>query len=755
MTQGTITTAIDQIDQAVRRPQNGYLNPLTLFQSFMPAQLNGNLPNLTPANMLPAFVEYWLDAVQRNVMFWDALRQRGNMFHEHETKNAPPVLVFDYEILIDGRDLEHPVNYALLRIIPKPEHSIDPRKRPYVIVDPRAGHGPGIGGSKEDSQIGVALAAGHPVYFVAFRPIPEPGQTLVDVGRAESVFLEEVRKRHPEAPKPCVIGNCQAGWAVAMLASVRPDLMGPIILSGAPMSYWAGAEGANPMRYLGGVWGGAWITSLMCDLGNGRFDGAYLVSNFENLNPANTLWSKQYNLYSKIDTEPARYLNFEKWWTGFFLLTTDEMEFIVDNLFIGNKLATNQISLEDGTVISLKEIKAPIVIFASGGDNITPPQQALNWILDVYETDDEIIQDDQVIVYCLHKDIGHLGIFVSGGVARKEHTAFVGTMDFIDMLPPGLYEMVIDKTDSIIEDYDGLPGYEVRFVERRLKDIGSLDDTREEEKYFDTLATLSDITTNLYKTFARPAVQPFVNEQTAETLRQLNPQRLQHAMLSDRNPFMLPVKYWAELARQSRRPASADNPFLALQNTMSDNIVGLLDAYRDMRDNSIALWFKLVYGPMGLGMLFPPRTERVRVESEAERTFKAQREQLVSKVDQGGFLEGTCRLITLLSRADEDVEPRALIQLRQVVQKHPRLKDMSADRFVAMHKEQYVILHLDREGAIAAVPKLLASREDRMDALAIARQVVLNDYRPNIAEQDMLDQLETLLELKERGVVHE
>ena len=26
------------------------------------------------------------------------------------------------------------------------------------------------------------------------------------------------------------------------------------------------------------------------DLGNGKFDGAWLVSNFENLNPANTLW---------------------------------------------------------------------------------------------------------------------------------------------------------------------------------------------------------------------------------------------------------------------------------------------------------------------------------------------------------------------------------------------------------------------------------------------------------------------------------
>ena len=56
------------------------------------------------------------------------------------------------------------------------------------------------------------------------------------------------------------------------------------------------------MRYTGGLLGGTWLTALMGDLGAGKFDGAWLVSNFENLNPANTYWTKQYNLYAKIDT---------------------------------------------------------------------------------------------------------------------------------------------------------------------------------------------------------------------------------------------------------------------------------------------------------------------------------------------------------------------------------------------------------------------------------------------------------------------
>ncbi len=41
---------------------------------------------------------------------------------------------------------------------------------------------------------------------------------------------QKVIELHPLSDgKPCTIGNCQAGWAIMMLAAVRPDLFGPII----------------------------------------------------------------------------------------------------------------------------------------------------------------------------------------------------------------------------------------------------------------------------------------------------------------------------------------------------------------------------------------------------------------------------------------------------------------------------------------------------------------------------------------------
>src|SRR4051812_10791519 len=317
---------------------------------------------------------YWTDAWQRGVLYLDVMRQRGNQYHEHVAEKAPHVLSFTGDLVADGRELERPVNYGLVRITPPAGLTVDVRKRPFVVVDPRAGHGPGIGGFKADSEIGVALRAGHPCYFVGFLPQPVPGQTVEDVMRAEAHFLERVADLHPDAEgRPVVVGNCQAGWQVMMTAATRPELFGPIIVAGAPLSYWAGERGKNPMRYTGGLLGGSWLTALAGDLGDGIFDGASLVKNFEGMNPANTLWSKQYNLYSKIDTEPERYLGFEKWGGGHALLTAEEMKYTANTLCAGKKRPRPGLAPAEGRGTALRETRPPIVCFCSRGDDTPPP----------------------------------------------------------------------------------------------------------------------------------------------------------------------------------------------------------------------------------------------------------------------------------------------------------------------------------------------------------------------------------------------
>ena len=324
------------------------------------------------------------------------------------------------------------------------------------------------------------------------------------------MFIEKVISLHPEADgKPCVIGNCQAGWAVMILASLRPELFGPLIIAGAPLAYWAGVHGKYPMRYSGGLLGGSWLTALTSDLGAGKFDGAWLVQNFESQNPSNTLWTKQYNVYSKVDTEAERYLEFERWWGGHVNLNAEEIQFIVDELFIGNNLAAGHIKMSDGTEVDLRNISSPIVVFCSKGDNVTPPQQALDWILDLYADVDEIRAYGQTIVYTVHETIGHLGIFVSGGVAKKEHAEFSSNIDLIDVLPPGLYEATFEAKGEETTNADLVVGqWVMRCEARTLDDIRAMGgNSPEDERRFAAAKRVSEMNLAAYRKFVQPWIK--------------------------------------------------------------------------------------------------------------------------------------------------------------------------------------------------------------------------------------------------------
>jgi pimeloyl-ACP methyl ester carboxylesterase len=674
--------------------------------------------------------DYWVDAWQRTVLFWDVLRQRSEQYYAEKAKPVPHVLSFDAELVLDGRTFERPVNYGLVRIKPPQGVVLDPKKRPFVVVDPRAGHGPGIGGFKADSELGVAMRAGHPCYFVGFTPDPMPGQTIEEIMCAEAVFLEKVIALHPGADgKPCVIGNCQAGWAVTMLAATRPELFGPIILAGSPVSYWAGVEGQSPMRYSGGLLGGSWLTALSSDLGAGKFDGAHLVANFENLNPANTLWTKNYKVWANVDTEAQRFLEFERWWGDHVNLNAGEIQWIVDRLFVGNRLATAEIVTRDGVRIDLRNISSPIVCFCSKGDNITPPPQALGWICDLYQKDEDILAQGQTIVYAIHESAGHLGIFVSGDVARKEHGEFASNIDLIDVLPPGLWEAVMTrKTAEAIHPELVTGDWIVRFERRTLNDIRAIvRPDCENERRFATVRRVSEINLGLYRTLLQPFVRAFASEQSAEWLHELHPSELPFELFSDRNPLMRHIAPLAEQVRQQRRPASPDNALLQLQTAMSDRIIEALDAWRDLRDRSLEQTFLAIYSMPVLqalvGIRAADESPRRQPGIEPERiAFIRQRiGEIKAQIAEGGLREAVIRSGVYIGMGGPDVDERAFNQLRQIRAEHG---DLTLEEFKRMLREQFFALILDPDGALAAIPEMLADATARREALAVIRAVV-------------------------------
>jgi Protein of unknown function (DUF3141) len=686
-----------------------------------------------PFALFGAAASYMADAAQRSILFWDVMRQRGNAYREHLAETAPNVLEYKVELVLDGRTFARPVNYVLARIIPPEGVEVDQTRRPFVIVDPRAGHGPGIGGFKSDSEIGVALKAGHPCYFIGFLPDPMPGQTIEDIARAEAVFLEKVIALHPGADgKPCVIGNCQAGWAVMMLAAIRPELFGPLIVAGSPLSYWAGVRGHNPLRYTGGLLGGSWLTALVSDLGAGKFDGAWLVQNFENMNPSNTLWTKQYNLYEKIDTEPERYLGFERWWGGHVNLNAKEIQFIVDQLFVGNHLAAGDIHTSDGTTVDLRMIRSPIVVFCSKGDNITPPQQALGWILDLYRDVDAIRSYGQTIVYSIHETIGHLGIFVSGGVARKEHGEFSSNIDLIDTLPPGLYEAVFESKAATTASADLVSGdWVMRCEARTLDDIRALGgNDPEDERRFATAAKVSETNLALYRTFAQPLIRSMANPAMAKWMQELHPLRLQYAMFSDANPFMAPLKAMAGWAHENRKAADKENPFVAAQEQVSRQIVASLDAFRDWRDTMVEHTFLWVYGSPALQAavgIDPSSTSlpRKAQESPFHRELLSKRiAELKSRIPVGGLREAVIRSALYVGMERGSVDERGFELVRRIRAAHPDLPVLSLADFKALVREQFLMLLIDPEAALAAIPSMLPEGEARGKAFDLIKSML-------------------------------
>ena len=674
-----------------------------------------------------AATDYATDFWQRSLIFLDILRRSGNQQAEMTSRPVNAVLIFDYEIILRGSSLPRPVNYALVRVLPPEGAVIDMTKRPVVVIDPRAGQGPGIGGFKPVSEIGRAFEAGHPVYFIGFAADPVEGQTIEDVAHAHTVFLEKVIELHPNAVgRPFLFGNCQAGWHAVMAASMRPDLVGPVVIAGAPLSYWGGVRGRSPMRYTGGLLGGSWMARMMSDLGGGIFDGAWLISNFDNLNPANTLWTKQYDVWTNPEKEQDRYLKFEKWWGAFVRLRGDELQYMVDNLFVGNKFSTAQIVTQDGIRLDIRNIKSPILCFCSKGDNITPPQQALDWILDNYDSVDEIRKYGQTILYCLDEKVGHLAIFVGTKVAAKQHAEFINYMDMIDSLPPGLYEVVItDKTAGEVGAELLQGDFNLRIEERDVQDIRALGcNSIEDEREFAAVAQVSEINNALYSTFVQPWLKALVTPQTTSAVLAMQPLRLGYALFSDKNPMMRAVASLADQARAERKTPDAGNPYLKAQEQVSHGITAWLEAFGQFRDQTLEALFHSIYGApwlqASLGLTRNDGRPRAKpgTSPDQQAALAAKIEELRATMSQGGALEAAVRALAYIALGQRSADARSFEVLRRIHERHP---EITLTRFKEVVREQWAMLTIDKEAALKALPGLLpvdaAARRDLLEQI--------------------------------------
>jgi hypothetical protein len=369
-------------------------------------------------------------------------------------------------------------------------------------------------------------------------------------------------------------------------------------------------------------------------------------------------------------------------------------------------------------------------VFCSWGDEITPPPQALGWVLDLYQRDDDLVRSGQTIVYCVHQTIGHLGIFVSGKVATKEHAEFASCIDFINLLPPGLYEAVITEVEEGTARPDLIEGqYLLSLQPRKLDAIRALGrKDADDDRRFRTVARVSEINRGLYETLAAPLVRAAMSETTAEALRKAHPHRLRFSALSDENLSAATLKSAAATVRQNRVVAAPDNPFRLAEGVMAQAIEQAWTTWGAWRDTLQEQAFLWTYGSPLLQAMVGLRADPEGAEQQAlrdvsrEAVAKAEAETLERDIDRGTVIDAVLRAALYIAESGSGVDERGFAMLKLIAAELPARLRIGQDAFKAALRKQYLTLRLDRERAIAALPALLPEKvEERERALDVVR----------------------------------
>ncbi|MEO8676846.1 MAG: DUF3141 domain-containing protein, partial [Casimicrobiaceae bacterium] len=379
--------------------------------------------------------------------------------------------------------------------------------------------------------------------------------------------------------------------------------------------------------------------------------------------------------------------------------------------------------------------------FASMGDNITPPQQAFNWIGDLYSSTDEIKAAGQTIVGLLHEDIGHLGIFVSGAVAKKEHAQIVELLKQIQQLPPGLYGMDIKERPG----RRGAVAYDVTIVERTLEDLRKMQKyDRVDEKPFEAVAALSELTERAYELLARPLVRQLSPDWLAKLRRELHPLRVQRWAISDRNPLLWWLPYAATTVQANRKPRHDDNLLASAGKAASEGVSAALDLYRDVRDALAEAAFFQVYGNMlSLNMADQQRVIR-RATRFDPRSVPAVK-QVLETLDQGTPAEAYVRIGLLMSKAGGGKRKLAQMErVRELVAPALLLDRISEDEFRTLMHEETIVVEFEPERAKRALPKLLRLAADRRHAHELL-DVMQSHFRLEPKQRTLVAELKSLL----------
>jgi hypothetical protein len=244
----------------------------------------------------------------------------------------------------------------------------------------------------------------------------------------------------------------------------------------------------------------------------------------------------------------------------------------------------------------------------------------------------------------------------------------------------------------------------------------------------------------------RPWVKLCTTELSAEIIRNLQPLRMKRYMLSDMNPLMRPLESIASIVRKNRKPASLDNPLVSLEKDFSEYMVNVLNIYRDYRDLSQEQLFQAIYGSEFVRMLFPP-DKKEEVPKEIPEYERADYDKRLQFLEEGGIAAGLIRVFMAIAKIGHGLRRRHFELGEEIAQTHKVLSKLRPVEFKKILKQQAAILQADEDRAINALAVLIPNKDDRMDALSIAKRLCLVDGVYNKEEEAMIAKIKEALEL--------
>ena len=220
---------------------------------------------------------------------------------------------------------------------------------------------------------------------------------------------------------------------------------------------------------------------------------------------------------------------------------------------------------------------------------------------------------------------------------------------------------------------------------------------------------------------------------------------MQRFLFADINPLMRPIKNYAPIVRQNRKPASADNPFLAMEKDFSALTENMLNMYRDYRDFGQELLFRQTYGNYWLQLLFSPsETEPVVNVPEHER---ADYDKRLQAMEEGGHAAGLIRIYMAVANASKDIKRLHFEIADKIAKTHKVLSKIRPSKFKKIMHEQTALLQANEDKAIETLSVLIKDKHDRTEALSIARRLCLADGVYDDCEKGMIAKIKNGLKL--------